>query len=100
MLRTGRGRPRDRQGRGKGIDMQIGKASACKICGAEARLNVRFENRATLWWVECCGPMRHRTDDNYSKNAAMFEWEMIRTKAVIMASESEMHGNGFSEKNT
>ena len=80
--------------------MQIGKASACKICGAEARVNRREKNGLALYWVECCGPMRHRTEDHYSADAAIFEWEGIRTKAIIIGAKSEMYGNGFSEKNT
>ena len=69
--------------------MQIGKASACKICGAEARLNVRFENRATLWWVECCGPMRHRTEDFKNMISTTEDWNRIATDAMLMEARDE-----------
>lgn len=65
------------------------KVSRCGVCGAEALLKKRIKNGVRLSWVECCGPMRHRTEDHFGADMAILEWTGIRTKAIIMGCHHE-----------
>lgn len=56
----------------------------CVVCGKKARHRSTEVNGQTVHWIECCGEMRHRTEERASQGRAVLDWMHKMQMARLM----------------